>query len=95
MSFERSTKLVLYFTLGRRNQSTTDVFIEGLHDTVRPGRHFQIITDGFTPYVSAITTTIGHILDFARRIRVCNSKGGEARYSPAEVASTEVTPAWK
>ncbi len=90
VAIERNTKLILNFTLGRRTQETTDTFIEGLRDAIAPGR-FQITTDGFIPYISAITTTLGHRVDFARLIKVyATPQGGEARYSPAEVSSTEV-----
>src|SRR6266567_324034 len=55
--------------------------------------HFQITTDGFCPYRSAITTTLGDRCDFAMLIKVYRaSQEGEARYSPAEVASVEVVP---
>lgn len=93
IAIERSTKLVLNFVLGRRDQRTTDAFIEGLRDSVRPGRHFQITTDGFAPYTSAITTTLGHTVDYAKLIKVYGAPSeGEGRYSPAEVISTEVVP---
>ena len=45
---------VMNIALGRRSQKTTDVFIEGLCDSVNPGHQLQITTDGFAPYVSAI-----------------------------------------
>ena len=36
VAIERNTKLVLNFALGKRNQATTDIFIEGLrHATAR------------------------------------------------------------
>jgi IS1 family transposase len=55
------------------------------------GRRDQVTTDGFTPYRSAITTTLCDRVDFAQLIKVYRAPvGGEARYSPAEVASTEV-----
>jgi hypothetical protein len=43
--------LVLNFALGRRNQTTTDIFIEGLRAATAP-KLFQITTDGFQPYIS-------------------------------------------
>ncbi len=67
--------------------------MEGLrHATARTP--FQITTDGFAPYRSAITTTLhDRITGFAQLIKVYRaSQEGEARYSPAEVASTEVVP---
>jgi transposase-like protein/IS1 family transposase len=92
VGIERHTKLVLNFALGRRNQATTDIFIEGLrHATAH--QNFQITTDGFTPYRSAIDNTLADRVDFAQLIKVYRSpQGGEARYSPAEVVSTEVVP---
>lgn len=55
VAIERYSKLVLNFAIGRRDQATTDIFIEGLRAATAP-RRFQITTDGFQPYVSAITT---------------------------------------
>jgi len=92
VAIERHSKLVLNFALGRRDQATTDIFIEGLRQAtaVRP---FQVTTDGFAPYRSAITTTLHDRCDFAQLIKVYRANtDGEARYSPAEVASTEVVP---
>ena len=59
--------------------------IEGLRLATSPS-HFQITTDGFAPYRSAVTTTLGDRRDFAMLIKVYRaSQEGEARYSPAEV----------
>jgi transposase-like protein/IS1 family transposase len=92
VAIERNTKLVLNIALGKRDQSTTDVFIEGLRLATSPS-HFQVTTDGFAPYRSAITTTLGDRCDFAMLIKVYRaSQDGEARYSPAEVQSVEVVP---
>lgn len=92
VAIERNTKLVLNFALGRRNQQTTDVFIEGLR-AATSRQHFQLTTDGFAPYRSAISNTLEDRCDFAMLIKVYRTgTEGEARYSPAEVASTEVIP---
>jgi IS1 family transposase len=93
VGIERHSKLVLNITMGKRDQRTCDVFVEGLrHATARTP--FQITTDGFAPYRSAITTTLhDRLTGFAQLIKVYrSSQEGEARYSPAEVASTEVVP---
>ncbi|MGA3028427.1 MAG: IS1 family transposase [Bryobacteraceae bacterium] len=93
VAIERTSKLVLNFALGRRDQATTDVFVEGLRDAIRPTGKFQITTDGFSSYKSAITTTLGHRVDFAQLIKVYRTpQDGEKRYSPAEVESVEVVP---
>jgi len=85
-------KLVLNFALGRRNQATTDIFIEGLRGATAPDR-FQVTTDGFAPYRSAMATTPDDRVDFAQLIKVYRaSPEGEHRYSPADVVNTEVVP---
>jgi hypothetical protein len=51
---------------------------------------FQIITDGFTPYRSAISNTLEDRVDLAQLIKVYRATPeGERRHSPAEVASVE------
>ena len=92
VAMETHTKLVLNVTIGTRDQSSTDVFIEGLRLATARQR-FQITTDGFAPYRSAISTTLGDRVDFAQLIKVYRATPeGERRYSPAEVVSTEVVP---
>jgi IS1 family transposase len=92
VAIERHTKLVLNFALGKRNQATTDAFIEGLRAATSP-QAFQITTDGFTSYVSAIDATLSDRVDFAQLIKVYRATPeGERRYSPAEVVSVERVP---
>jgi IS1 family transposase len=91
-AIERHSKLILNFALGKRNQRTTDAFIEGL-PYATASQNFQITTDGFAPYRSAIDNTLSDRVDFAQLIKVYRaSVDGEARYSPAEVVDTEVVP---
>jgi IS1 family transposase len=93
VAIERHSKLVLNIAIGKRDQSTTDVFIEGIRHATAHSQ-FQVTTDGFAPYRSAITTTLhDRLTGFAQLIKVYrSSQEGEARYSPAEVASVEVVP---
>jgi IS1 family transposase/transposase-like protein len=92
VAIERHSKLVLNIAMGKRDQSTTDVFVEGIRHATA-ATPFQITTDGFKPYRSAITTTLHDRCDFAQLIKVYRAPSeGEARYSPAEVASVEVVP---
>jgi len=75
-----------------RDQAVTDIFIEGLRHATA-SKNFQITTDGFKPYVSAIENTLSDRVDFAHLIKVYRaSVAGEARHSLAEVVSTEVVP---
>lgn len=91
---ERHSKLIVNFTMGRRDQQTTDSFVEGIRQATAPHARFQMTTDGFPAYSSAITTTLhDRITGYAKLIKVYrSSQEGEARYSPAEVASVEVVP---
>jgi len=57
VAVERHSKLVLNIAMGKRDQATTDVFVEGIRHATAAS-HFQITTDGFVPYKSAITTTL-------------------------------------
>jgi len=78
--------------MGKRDQGTTDAFVEGVRHATRHG-HFQVTTDGFAPYRSAITTTLHDRADYAMLIKVYAApQSDEKRYSPAEVSSVEVVP---
>lgn len=92
VAIERHTKLVLNIAMGKREQSTTDVFIEGLRHATA-STPFQITTDGFGPYKKAIEDTLADRVSYAQLIKVYRApQDGEKRYSPAEVASVEVVP---
>ena len=90
-------KLVLDIVIGRRDQTDYRCFlIEGVRHATAANGKFQMTTDGFAPYKSAVTTTLHDKLSgFAQLIKVYRSwqDGEEGRYSPAEVASVEVVPA--
>jgi transposase-like protein/IS1 family transposase len=92
VGIERKSKLVLNFALGRRDQATTDSFIEGLRAATAPQR-FQITTDGFKPYISAIDTTLSDRVDYGMLIKVYAApREGEQRYSPADVVEAAPKP---
>lgn len=89
VAIERHSKLVLNIAMGKRDQATTDVFIEGLRHATTADP-FQITTDGFAPYTTAIPNTLEDRCDYAQLIKVYrNPQEGEKRYSPAEVVDVE------
>ena len=89
VAIERNSKLVLNFAVGRRDQATTDAFIEGLRGATANQR-FQITTDGFQPYKSAIETTLRDRVDYAMLVKTyAESAEAERRYSPAEVVDAK------
>lgn len=92
VAIERHSKLVLNFALGKRDQATTDIFIEGLRHATA-AQPFQLSADGFTCYPPSVDATLADRVDFAQLIKVYRATPeGERRYSPAEVVSTEVVP---
>ena len=62
-----------------------------LRAATSPAQRFQISTDGFKPYISAITTTLSDRCDFAQLIKVYAQAPVEEqrRYSPPDVTHTE------
>ena len=69
----------------------------GLHErrvAATAPQRFQISTDGFQPYVSAITTTLSDRCDFAQLIKVYTEapKEERRRYSPPDVTHAERVP---
>ena len=92
VAVERNSKLVLNFALGKRDQKTTNVFIEGLRQATS-AQPFQLSADGFPCYPFAIESTLADRVDFAQLVKVYRATPeGERRYSPAEVVSTERVP---
>jgi len=91
VAFERNTKLVLAWHLGKRTARDTVAFTEKL-DQATQGR-FQITTDGFAPYFDAIHTSLGTRVDYAQLIKVYGSPADdEHRYSPASVVEVIAKP---
>ncbi|SPF56947.1 hypothetical protein SBA4_990013 [Candidatus Sulfopaludibacter sp. SbA4] len=58
----------------------------------KPDELFQITTDGFKPYVSAITTTLSDRCGFAQVIKVPAESKEEHWYNPPDVTHAEKVP---
>ena len=85
IGMERSTKLILAYHLGKRTAKSTDTFIGKLAYATSHDR-YQLTSDGFKPYVSAVKLILRDRVDFAQLIKVYGApRDGEQRYSPAEV----------
>jgi len=85
IGIERTTKLVCAWHLGKRTHDNTVSFAHKLSRAT--SGHFQMTTDGFTPYRSVIPQTFGARVDFAQLIKVYGTEGVEEqrRYSPPQV----------
>lgn len=89
IAVERSTKLILTHTVGKRDRSTTLEFLSNFRETIT-GR-FQFTTDGFGSYTNGVPMTFGDQVDFAQLVKNYENSQTEARYSPARIISTEKT----
>ena len=93
VGIERNTKLVLAWHLGERGIVDTETFTEKLHRATS-GR-FQLTTDGWGPYVPAVSYSLGTRVDFAQLIKVYqNNREGEQKYSPPEVVESTEADHW-
>jgi len=93
VAFERATKMVLTWHLGRRTANDTEYFVEKLNEATT-GK-FQVTTDGFAPYFDAIHTSVGTRVDYAQLIKVYAAHTDEEhRYSPASVVDAIAKPLW-
>jgi IS1 family transposase len=91
VGIEKSSKLILAWHLRRRDAQHTTEFTEKLREATS-GR-FQLTSDGWGPYPSAVEYSLGMRVDYAKLIKVYRAtRPDEARYSPAEVVKTEAVP---
>lgn len=93
VAFERHSKLVLAWHLGRRTESDTIAFTEKLaHATAGS---FQVTTDGFKPYQHAMVLSLGaQRIDFAQLVKIYANapEGPQTRYSPADCTGAKKVP---
>ena len=85
IAMERTTKLVLTHYLGKRNAPHAEHFIAKLAGATS-GNPFQLTSDGFKAYVTAVKKHLRGRVSFAQLVKVYASpRDGEQRYSPGEV----------
>lgn len=96
VAFERNTKLIITWHLGRRSNTDTQIFIEKLFDAVDgTTNRFQITTDGFGGYPPAIEFSLGTRVDYAQLIKVYGQpEDDDHRYSPSKIKEVIPTPLW-
>jgi transposase-like protein len=89
VAMERTNKLVLAWHLGKRTPTDTLEFADKLRHATS-GR-FQLSTDGFKPYRTAVPEAFGDTVDFAQLVKVYSTpseEGPQTRYSPGDVVET-------
>ncbi|MCH7686387.1 MAG: transposase [Planctomycetes bacterium] len=87
VGIERNTKLVVAWHLGKRSSDDTWAFTHKLY-VATTGR-YQISTDGWGPYQTAIPLTFRYEVDFGIIIKSYGKTGeeGSRQYSPASIIS--------
>ena len=89
-AIERETKLILTYHVGKRTPLDTSIFADNLYFATR-GR-FQLTTDGYTPYRTAIPAIFGNRVDFATLVKVYGESEDDRRYSCGTVTDVIATP---
>jgi IS1 family transposase len=92
VGFERNTKLVLAWHLGRRTFDDTWKFTKKLAEATAD-YNFQVTTDGFASYRDTIVHELGHKqIDFAQLIKVYATPQDDShRYSPPVVVDIQTS----
>jgi transposase-like protein/IS1 family transposase len=97
-AFERDTKLLLTWHLGRRTEPDTVIFVEKVFDAVDGTTNIiQITTDGFSPYPAAIAYALGTRSSFAQLVKVYQTPltpEDQQKYSPSRIKVAIPTPLW-
>jgi IS1 family transposase/transposase-like protein len=65
--FDRDTKLVINHLIGKRDGENTNRFLLDLSERVRA--RFQLTSDGFRPYLTAVEEAFGCSVDFAQLVK--------------------------
>ena len=90
VAFERDSKLIPAWHLGRRTEADTLTFTEKVFQTVdgTTGR-IQVSTDGFKAYEGAIGYSLGMRADYAQVIKVYGAPiDDDHKYSPSKIKET-------
>ena len=87
VAIERTTKLIMAWHLGKRDQMSTYDFMEKLNGATA-GR-FQLTTDGWRSYPSSVDLFIDRPVDYAQLIKTYAAPTEQRTYSPPEVVGTE------
>lgn len=80
------SKLVVSWLVGARDADTANVFMNDVAG--RLSRRVQLTTDGFKPYLEAVTESFGSQIDFAMLVKLYGKESptanAERKYSPSE-----------
>lgn len=88
-AIERNTKLMVAWHFGKRDQYNTDAFCAKL--AYATSGRFQISSDGFQPYLSAVVRHLGHRVEHGVLVKIYGAPSidEQRRYSPAKIKSVK------
>jgi transposase-like protein/IS1 family transposase len=88
VALDKTSKMVIAWHIDRRTAAATKLFTDKLRHATN-GR-FQLSTDGYRPYKTAVWDSFQGQIDFAQLIKVYthSERGGQTRYSPGEVVDS-------
>ncbi|TXT33822.1 MAG: hypothetical protein FD138_1786 [Planctomycetota bacterium] len=88
-AIERTTKLVIAFRVAKRDSDNAHDFAQQLR--VATSGQFQVSTDGYAPYSSAIPSAFGYGVSYGQIVKnYSNPQEAERRrYSPPTIIKTE------
>jgi IS1 family transposase len=94
VAFERESKLILAWHLGRRTGRDTLEFTEKLYKAVEGTENrFQVSIDGFEAYPDALAYSLGTRVDYAKLVKIYGApEPDEHLYSPSRVLEAIPTP---
>lgn len=87
VAFERDSKLILAWHLGRRDAYDTTLFMENLNQSTS-GR-FQLSTDGWQAYPQAVEMVFEEPVDYAQIIKQYGKLKDDHKYSPPQVIGVD------
>jgi IS1 family transposase len=89
-ALDADSKLIVSFLIGARNAEAASDFMFDVAD--RLATRVQLTTDGFQPYLQAVTGAFGLDVDYAMLIKIygesANAVGPERKYSPGICTGT-------
>ena len=92
VALDADTKLIPSFLIGKRTAENTRHFLRDLQWRIATER-FQLTTDGFDPYRTAVEEVFGIGLDYSQLIKVYQpGEANRERYSPSPVLTAVKTP---
>ena len=89
VALDADTKLVPCWNVGRRDVDSAMAFIKELSERIT--NRFQLSTDGFKAYLTAVEEVFGSEIDYAMIVKIYGHTEDDAskRYSPAECIGCE------